>query len=67
MPAMMVIDPHVGTLPQESAVPMPSPLRVLAYAVLISALALAVYFCVEMAMMLYDFYMILQWLEGISR
>lgn len=67
MPAMMSTDPHTGTLPQESVVPMPSPLRALAYAVLTSALIIAVYFCVEMAMMVYDFYLILQWIGGLSQ
>ena len=63
---MMVGDPHVGTLPQESAVPMPSPLRLLAYIVLISVIAVSVYICFEMAMMVYDFYLILQWLGEVA-
>lgn len=59
---MMGTDPHVGTLPQEFAVPMPSPLRILAYAALTSALIVAVYICTQAAVMIYDFYQILQWL-----
>jgi hypothetical protein len=63
---MMAGDPHVGTLPQEFAVPMPSPLRILAYAALVSALIVAVYFCVQAAVMIYDLYSILQWLGGMT-
>lgn len=64
---MMVRVPHVGTLSQqEFAVPIPSPLRALAYALLATVLVFAVYMCVQAAVMIYDLYMILQWLGGLS-
>jgi hypothetical protein len=46
---------------------MLSPLRALAYAVLAVAVVLALYFFVQAAMMLYDLYQILEWMEGLSR
>jgi hypothetical protein len=46
---------------------MLSPLRALAYAVLASAVAVALYFFVQTAVMLYDLYQILEWAEGLSR
>lgn len=42
--------------------PIPSPLRILAYAALTSALVVALYVCAQTAVMIYDFYQILQWL-----
>lgn len=47
--------------------PIPSPLRILAYAVLTSAVAVALYFLVQTAVMFYDLYQILEWAEGASR
>ena len=43
-----------------------SPLRLLAYAMLTSALTVAVYVCVQTAVMIYDLYQILQWLGEFS-
>lgn len=62
---MMDSVPHVGASPQDLSVPMPSPLRALLYALLVFILAVSVYVCVEMAMMVYDFYQIIQWLGGL--
>lgn len=61
---MMCDNPHVS---QESPVPMPQPLRVLAYAVIVSVLAVSLYVCVQTAVMLYDFYLIIQWLGGLAQ
>lgn len=65
-PAMMVTTPQTGTLPQDPHVPMPSPLRALLYALLLASTAIAAYFCVEMALMLYDLYTVIQWLGEIA-
>lgn len=45
---------------------IPSPLRILAYAVFASAVAVALYFLVQTAVMFYDLYQILEWMEGAS-
>jgi prepilin signal peptidase PulO-like enzyme (type II secretory pathway) len=41
---------------------MQSPLRLLAYALIVLASSAAAYFCVQAAVMLYDIYTIIQWL-----
>lgn len=46
---------------------MLSPLRILAYAVLASAVAVAIYFFIQTAVMFYDLYQILEWMEGVSQ
>lgn len=43
-----------------------SPLRALAYALLVSTLTASVYVCFQAAVMIYDFYQILQWLAEFS-
>lgn len=63
---MMGADPSSGTLLQDTPVPMPSPLRTLLYALLTVIMIFAVYICVQTAMMIYDFYQILQWLGGLT-
>lgn len=60
--AMMDPVPQTGTPLLDLHVPMPSPLRALLYALLITALSVALYFCVQTALMIYDFYLIIQWL-----
>jgi len=65
-PAMMGVVPQTGTPLQDPHVPMPSPLRALLYALLAATLAFAAYICVETVKMLYDFYLIIQWLGGLA-
>lgn len=65
-PAMMGGDPQTGTPLQDPHVPMPSPLRVLLYTLLAAALTLAAYVCVEMALMIYEIYTVIQWLGEIA-
>lgn len=65
-PEMMGGDPQTGTPLQDPHVPMPSPLRVLLYILLASAVTLATYACVEMAIMIYDLYTLIQWLGEIT-
>lgn len=43
--------------------PMPSPLRILAYALAVILIPAAVFFLVQGAVMLYDLYEFLQWVE----
>lgn len=64
--AMMGAVPQTGTLLQDPHVPMPSPLRALLYATVAALLAIALYMCVEAAIMIYDFYQIIQWLGALS-
>lgn len=64
--AMMVAVPQTGTLPQDPHVPMPSPLRAILYAVIATVLAASLYVCIEAAVMIYDFYQIIQWLEALA-
>lgn len=71
-PAMMggiphVGIPHVGIPLQDSTVPMPSPLRALFYVLALAVLSVAVYICVQTALMIYDFYLIIQWLGGLAQ
>lgn len=63
---MMDSVPLSGTLPRDFAVPTPSPLRALLYALLTVCLLAAAYVCFQTAVMIYDFYQILQWLEGLA-
>lgn len=64
--AMMAAVPQTGTLLQDPHVPMPSPLRALLYAVVVALLAVSLYVCIETALMIYDFYQIIQWLGGLA-
>jgi hypothetical protein len=64
--AMMVAVPQTGTLPQDPHVPMPSPLRAILYAVIATVLAASLYVCIEAAVMIYDFYQIIQWLGALA-
>jgi hypothetical protein len=64
--AMMVAVPQTGTLPQDPHVPMPSPLRAILYAVIATILAASLYVCIEAAVMIYDFYQIIQWLGALA-
>lgn len=64
--AMMVAVPQTGTLLQDPHVPMPSPLRALLYATIATLLAVSLYVCVEAAVMIYDFYQIIQWLGTLA-
>lgn len=43
--------------------PMPSPLRLLAYALAAILIPVAVFFVIQGAVMLYDLYEFLQWVE----
>jgi hypothetical protein len=45
---------------------MPSPLRAILYAVIATVLAASLYVCIEAAVMIYDFYQIIQWLEALA-
>lgn len=65
-PEMMVAVPPAGAQSQEPPMPMPSPLRVLAYTLLAVVLTVALCFCIQMGVMLYDFYLIIQWLGGLA-
>jgi len=61
-PEMMAVVPHTGTPVQDPLVPMPSPLRAALCALAACTVALAAYVCIEGALMLYDFYLIIQWI-----
>jgi hypothetical protein len=45
---------------------MQSPLRLLAYALLSLVTSVVAYFCVHVAVMLYDIYTIIQWLGKLA-
>lgn len=64
--AMMVAVPQTGTPFQDPHVPMPSPLRAILYATVATVLAVSLYVCVEAALMIYDFYQIIQWLGAFA-
>lgn len=64
---MMVHAPTGTPSPQESPVPMQSPLRLLAYALLSLVTSVVAYFCVHVAVMLYDIYTIIQWLGKLAQ
>lgn len=65
-PAMMVSVPHFDIPLQESAVPMPAPLRAALYCLFVSTLTASLYVCIQGAIMIYDFYQILQWLGELA-
>lgn len=64
--AMMVAAPQTGTLLQDPHVPMPSPLRAFLYAAISVLIAASLYMCIEAAIMIYDFYQIIQWLGTLA-
>lgn len=66
MPEMMAVVPLAGISLQESAVPIPAPLRAALYSLFFTTLAMSLYVCVQGAIMIYDFYQILRWLGELS-
>ena len=58
--------PHVGALSRDPSVPLPSPLRAVAYALLLVSLSVSAYICTQMILLVYHFYLVLQWLGKLA-
>jgi hypothetical protein len=58
--------PLTGASPQELTVPIPSPLRGALQCLFYALVATALYVDIQMAILIYDWYQILQWLGELS-